>query len=905
MKSIARKTWEYLKAYPYGQAATASFLLCAASGVVLAIPYDVHDAWASVSKMMIFNPWAAFFRNFHYWTAQLFLISTLVHILDYGLRRGFGVVKHGIWIRLVFALVFLFYVMISGFILKDDPDSRQAVQILGSIFGSIPFAGEWLKEFFLGRPDDLQVIYIHHVATATIILFIVIVEHSRLLWTAVKPALHALLISLLLSLFLAAPLHDGFSAVAKGPWYFLGVQEILHYFSSPLPVVLGSIVMLLLIYLLRFMGHKAYTLSGYFLLMVAFIYFMFTLIALFFRGADWEWIPPWKYSTYRHIILNPRVALWNSAGDSLNSPDSAFVLGRYEGCLSCHGGVKGFSPSHDPHSIGCASCHLGNPFTADEEAAHRGMILVPGDLSTARLTCGSANCHAEITQRIHSSLMTTLSGMVSVDKYVFGELTEPHGLFHIQDLKNSPADLHMRNLCAGCHLGQPKRLPGVPHYLEKGGGCNACHLHYDSLTATMVEKYYHKGAKGQVPALHPRLTIDISNDKCASCHNRSGRITESFAGWYETLLSAKELQPGQEYRIIEGKRVFLKTTADVHHEAGLACVDCHDAWETMGDGNFYPHKEDAVKISCTDCHRENLEAPLKTSDLDAEARKITALRDFLQQGSSYAVSQKARRPIVNVQKLPEGEIKLVSRLDGKWHDLKSPAEVCKADVHASLSCQSCHSAWAPTCLGCHNEWKPALQGWDFKTQKPTKGAWQESAGIFEARQPSLGVRESGGIREILPFVPGMVLTVDFQGISKDRPEAFHRLFAPIDPHTTSRTGLHCKACHNSSIALGYGAGNLEYIISNGKARWTFDAEYAPMPQDGLPPDAWTGFLKAASTSSSTRLYHRPFSPDEQKKILHVGACLHCHGERPEFTHRLLFNYKVMLKGRSSRCVLPE
>lgn len=88
MKSIARKTWEYLKAYPYGQAATASFLLCAASGVVLALPYDVHNAWASVSKMMIFNPWAAFFRNFHYWTAQLFLISTLIHILDYGLRRN-------------------------------------------------------------------------------------------------------------------------------------------------------------------------------------------------------------------------------------------------------------------------------------------------------------------------------------------------------------------------------------------------------------------------------------------------------------------------------------------------------------------------------------------------------------------------------------------------------------------------------------------------------------------------------------------------------------------------------------------------------------------------------------------------------------------------------------------------
>jgi hypothetical protein len=495
--------------------------------------------------------------------------------------------------------------------------------------------------------------------------------------------------------------------------------------------------------------------------------------------------------------------------------------------------------------------------------------------------------------------------MVSVDRYVFGELSQPHGLYHIQDLKNSPADLHMRNLCAGCHLGQPKSLPGVPHYLEKGGGCNACHLHYDSITARQVGAYYHKGQKGRLPNLHPRLTIDIGNDKCASCHNRSGRITESYAGWYETLTPVKKLLPAQQYRIIEGKRVFVKTAADVHHDAGLSCIDCHDAWETMGDGNLYAHKEEAVKISCTDCHRENLKASLKETDLDAEARKIIALRDFLQKGKTYAVKQKEHRPILNLQEMPEGNIRLISLLDGKLHELRAPAQVCKASVHSSLSCQSCHSAWAPTCLGCHNSWKPDSKGWDFKTQSFTRGAWQEAAGVFEARQPSLGVRESSGHREIIPFVPGMVLTIDFQGVSKEKPEAFHRLFAPIDPHTTSRSGLHCKACHNSSIALGYGAGRLDYILENGKARWNFDSEYAPMPQDGLPPDAWTGFMKPAPTSASTRLHHRPFTPVEQKKILQVGACLHCHGEKPDFTDRLLYHYEEMLRKRSSRCVLPE
>lgn len=905
MRNLRTRFVAYLKTYPYGQAATAYFLLCIASGVVLTVPYDVHNAWASVSRMMVLNPWAAFFRNFHYWTAQLFLIFTLLHLLDHSLRQTFGRVKPRVWFRLVLGLFFVFYVMLSGFMLKGDPDSQQAVNILGSILDSIPGVGTSLKQFFLGTPGDLQVIYVHHVATATIAVFLIIIEHSRMLWTAIRPALHAMLLALLLSLLLMAPLHDGISEVSKGPWYFLGLQEILHYLSNPLPAVLGFFLLLITLYYLRFAPPRFYKMAGLFLLSTSLVYGIFTLIGVFFRGAGWELTYPWKYATQRHIIINPFAPLWSNKADSLHSPDSSFALGRYEGCLSCHGNMTGFSPSHDPSAIGCASCHLGNPFTLDKGAAHRGMILVPGNLSTARLTCGSANCHADITQRIHTSLMTTLSGMVSVDRWVFGEVPEPMGLYHIKDLGDSPADLHLRNLCAGCHLGQPKEVPGVAHYLEKGGGCNACHLVYNDSTARRVHVYYREGKRNRLPTLHPRLSINITDDKCATCHNRSGRISESYAGWYETLTPREKLKPGQEFRIIEGKRVFLKAPADVHHQAGLACIDCHDAQETMGDGTFYSHKEDAVKIACSDCHRKDLKATLQVADLDAEARKILALREYLQEGKAFVANQKARRPILNVQEMPGGEIGLVARLDGKTHPLRPPAPECTAAVHASLSCQACHSAWAPTCLGCHNAWNPAAKGWDFKKRRETLGTWQEAAGVFEARQPSLGVREVQGKREVVPFVPGMVMSIDFRGIANGKPNAFHRLFAPLDPHTTTRSGLHCKACHNSSIALGLGAGSLEYQVVNGTGRWTFDSEYAPMPEDGLPPDAWTAFLKPAKTSSSTRLLHRPFDPAEQKKILQVGACLHCHGENSSFTQRLLYQYDKMLRQRSSRCVLPR
>ncbi len=84
---------------------------------------------------------------------------------------------------------------------------------------------------------------------------------------------------------------------------------------------------------------------------------------------------------------------------------------------------------------------------------------------------------------------------------------------------------------------------------------------------------------------------------------------------------------------------------------------------TMGDGNFIHTRKTRLKSAVRIVIAKTSKRRLRPLISMPRARKITALRDFLQQGSSYAVSQKARRPIVNVQKLPEGEIKLVSRLD--------------------------------------------------------------------------------------------------------------------------------------------------------------------------------------------------------------------------------------------------
>ncbi len=107
-------------------------------------------------------------------------------------------------------------------------------------------------------------------------------------------------------------------------------------------------------------------------------------------------------------------------------PDAALIAktvpmvgGEREGCLTCHQGMTGFVPAHEPGTLGCASCHLGNPFSLNKTLAHSGMTLTPVNFSVVNRTCGASNCHGEVELRVRGSLMNTMSGVVSVDKYVF------------------------------------------------------------------------------------------------------------------------------------------------------------------------------------------------------------------------------------------------------------------------------------------------------------------------------------------------------------------------------------------------------------------------------------------------------------------------------------------------------
>jgi hypothetical protein len=244
--------------------------------------------------------------------------------------------------------------------------------------------------------------------------------------------------------------------------------------------------------------------------------------------------------------------------------------------------------------------------------------------------------------------------------------------------------------------------------------------------------------------------------------------------------------------------------------------------------------------------------------------------------------------------------------------LLPPAKECTAGkAHHALSCSACHTGWAPRCIGCHNTFDAAATGFDFLTNKASKGSWIESVGMFMADEPTLGVRKSklpnGNVdRQVITVVPGMILTIDKSGYKKSgNSTIFHRLYAPAEPHTTQKEGRSCISCHNSPQALGYGYGELVYKLRSGKGRWIFTPRFAPNPNDGLPEDSWIGFLALRTKNVSTRANVNPFNIAEQRRILTAGACLTCHDEKSRVMNNTLYDFDKTIKARSIRCILPE
>lgn len=907
-QQVGGKSWRRIP--PLGMLAFAAFVVCVLTGIMLVPAYLPGAAMDSLTLLLLRNPAGVFVRSLHYWSAQAFLVLTLAHLIDHLLRRSEATVSFGMWLRLSLTVPVTIGAMLSGFLLRGDAPAAQALQILRSLLGFVPLVGATLSRLLTGPGSDLTVIYLQHACTATLIIWLVTVDHARRILPRAQAFLWMLPPVVALALFLVPGLASRVASIEKGPWYLVGLQEFLHWLPWPQVAVWLALFGLLALILLPILSTRQRVRLRWGMAAAASAYLVLTLVGMGFRGDGWRlqsarevWAGPAPFISWRSYVPAETASVAKTV---------PMVGGQREGCLACHQGMTGFVAAHEPGTVGCAACHLGNPFTLNKTLAHDGMTLTPGNFSVVSRTCGASNCHGEVVARVRGSLMNTMSGVVSVDKFAFGENADLDAHFDVASLKHSPADTHLRGLCASCHLGLDKHQPGPIDESSRGGGCSACHLSYDSAAEADL---HHRGGPS-APLHHPDISIHVHQNACFGCHSRSGRISTNYEGWHETQLDqvAAKARPGwpAHFRQLSDGRIFEKHPSDVHFEKGMTCIDCHMASEVMSDGASHAHERSAVKISCMDCHAAGATPAKEFSQLDAETQQIVAMRRLNDPGRKFVVSQSGNADYVNAYLGKDGRPQVALIESAKVLQPKPPAAVCtrSGTMHERLACGACHSAWAPQCISCHTSFDPKAEGWDHLAGKFVNGAWQEEAGDYQSDAPPLGVALGAGPKKtkeerITTFVPGMILNLKLSNGQANGGSQFRRLFAPVSPHTTAAKSRDCRSCHTNPAALGYGRGQLKYEVKASAGKWIFAPAYPRNPQDGLPMDAWIGFLREPGASTTTRKGARPFTLQEQRNILLVGACLECHNENDRRISAVFADFKNYRVALGQKCRLPD
>lgn len=442
------------------------------------------------------------------------------------------------------------------------------------------------------------------------------------------------------------------------------------------------------------------------------------------------------------------------------------------GCVGCHREVV---PEASHAAVSCSGCHLGAPDASTLPAAHAGLVAIPGNVADVDQTCGTASCHAALPARLRANVMNTMNGVVSVDRWAFGEQPTQTAVTPVAALQHSPADSHLRNLCASCHLGNPKTTPGPLDESSRGGGCLACHLH-----------------RGAVDGGHLALRALPDQVACVGCHARSGRISLNYEGWQEFTGDAG----AAPLRALADGRVVRRAEADVHFEAGLGCVDCHGSWEVMGEGRQALHAQAQQTVACTDCHLERAPDAVGFEAFDAESRLVAVLEGVPPRRSLRIA--KSGRPLVNTEVL-DGGVFLTGKYSGKRSALRPPTAACTGQ-HARVSCQACHEAWVPQCPTCHTRYEADGGMFDLLANDEAPGEWVEEGGEVRNEPAVIGAWDlaDGGVR-FDTFAPGMVMTVTLPDGGTLSPH----LYAPVFAHTIRRAVRSCTSCHSQRATADF------------------------------------------------------------------------------------------------------
>ncbi len=244
----------------WGGNALISLYISVVSGVIIALQYTPAEPFYSTSSIELLVPYGSFWRALHYYSSQAFLFLLIIHFIAVAWENT-HYFERAPWLRLTLSIPITFLLLFTGYILRDDATGEAAGLIAENITLSIPLVGDLLNNFFLAiSSGGLKRVYTHHLAGLMIIGAYCIWPHIRRYSTRWRFHLPLICFLLLLSVFMVTPIEPqrfGLLHIA-GPWFFLGLQELLRY-AHPFwaGVIFPGLLIITLLYLPHQGGRRA------------------------------------------------------------------------------------------------------------------------------------------------------------------------------------------------------------------------------------------------------------------------------------------------------------------------------------------------------------------------------------------------------------------------------------------------------------------------------------------------------------------------------------------------------------------------------------------------------------------------------------------------------------------------
>ena len=244
VKAVFQRSVAFLQNYRWGGASLISLYISVLSGIVLALQYDQAEPFYSLSTIELIVPYGAFWRSLHYYSSQLFFLFLVMHLVVVLWKKSDDFSRSA-WIRLCLSLPCAILLLFTGYVLRGDATGEAAGTIAEHISLSIPWFGETVNHLFFDlQASGVRKVYAQHLIGLMVLGGISVWPHLRRYRANVKDFLLLAMLILFLSALVQAPIEAsrfGLLFIA-GPWFFLGLQELLRH----LPPFLASVIIPLL-----------------------------------------------------------------------------------------------------------------------------------------------------------------------------------------------------------------------------------------------------------------------------------------------------------------------------------------------------------------------------------------------------------------------------------------------------------------------------------------------------------------------------------------------------------------------------------------------------------------------------------------------------------------------------------